>query len=62
MYDELDRFLENLVNTNKPNYFELITILEMMLTKIRQGNIDGYLIETVQRFTDNQNKKDECYR
>jgi len=62
MYDEMDRFLENLVNTNRPNYFELTVLLEMMLTKIRQGNIDGYLIETVERFVENKNKNDECYK
>jgi len=62
MYDEMDRFLENLVNTNRPNYFELTVLLEMMLTKIRQGNIDGYLIETVERFAENKNKNDECYK
>ncbi len=63
MYKELDSAMEEISKKYHPNYFELIQILYMMDTKLKQSNIEQYFMETVEKFSkfiENQkDKKDE---
>jgi len=58
-FNELDIAMEKIINGHKLNFFEVLTILEMMSTKVRQNNIDQYLLETVTRFQEMLNREDE---
>ncbi len=58
-FDQLDYAMEKIINETKLNFFEILTILEMMATKVRRNNIDQYLLETVTRFQEMLNKEDE---
>ena len=49
-FDELDLALEKIVNHHKLNMFEVLTILAMMDMKVKQSNINQYLLETVTQF------------
>ena len=51
--------MEKIINETHLNFFEVLTILEMMATKVRRNNIDQYLLETVTRFQEMLNKEDE---
>ena len=59
VFDELDRAMETIVNVHKLNMFEVLTILAMMDMKVKQSNIDQYLLETVTRFQEKLNEADE---
>lgn len=58
-YDVLDRAMEIVFNKHHLNFFEALTILAMMDTKIKQNNISQYLIETCTRFQKKMNEEDE---
>lgn len=61
MYDELDKVLELLTAKYHPNYFELIHVVYMMDSKLKQSNIEQYFMETVENFSkfiDATKKKD----
>ena len=58
-FDQLDMSMEKIVNETHLNFFEILTILEMMATKVRRNNIDQYLLETVTRFQEMLNKEDQ---
>lgn len=58
-FDELDQAMEKIVNVHKLNMFEVLTILAMMDMKVKQSNIDQYLLETVTRFQEKLNEADE---
>lgn len=58
-FDQLDTAMEKIINETHLNFFEVLTILEMMATKVRRNNIDQYLLETVTRFQEMLNKEDE---
>ena len=47
------------INEHKLNFFEVLTVLSMLDTKIKQNNISQYLLETVTRFQETINKEDE---
>lgn len=49
-FDELDSAVEKIVNHHKLNMFEVLTILAMMDMKVKQANINQYLLETVTQF------------
>jgi hypothetical protein len=57
-YDILDNAMSKIVNDHKLNYYEILTIIAMMDTKVKQNNISQYLIETVTRFQEQSNKED----
>ena len=60
MYNELDKAMEEISNKHKPNYFELIHVIYMMDTKLKQSNIEQYFMETVENFSKFiENKKRE---
>ena len=61
-FDILDEAMNNMINTHKLNFYEVLTVLAMMDTKVKQNNISQYLIETVTRFQENINKEDEDMR
>ena len=61
-FDLIDEAMENMVNTHKLNFYEVLTVLAMMDTKVKQNNISQYLIETVTRFQEQANKDDEELR
>jgi hypothetical protein len=61
-FDLIDEAMENMVNTHKLNFYEVLTVLAMMDTKVKQNNISQYLIETVTRFQEQVNKEDEELR
>lgn len=59
MYNELDKALEEITKKYKPNYFELIQIIYMMDTKLKQSNIEQFFVETVEKFSKFiENRKD----
>jgi hypothetical protein len=58
-FNEIDIAMGKVVNEHKLNIFEVLTVLEMMATKVRQNNIDQYLLETVTRFQELLNREDE---
>lgn len=57
-FDMLDTTMEKIVNDLKLNFFEVLTVLTMMDSKIKQNNIDQYLLETVTRFQERVNEED----
>ena len=58
-FNELDMAMEKIVNAHKLNFYEALSILAMMDTKVKQNNISQYLLETVTRFQELLNKEDE---
>ncbi len=54
--------MAEVVNEHKLNFYEILTILAMMDSKIKQNNISQYLIETVTRFQEQTNKEDQELR
>jgi len=58
-FDELDTAMEKIVNEHKLNFYECLSILAMMDTKIKQNNISQYLLETVTKFQELLNKEDQ---
>ncbi len=66
MYNELDKAMEEISKKYHPNYFELIQIMYMMDTKLKQSNIEQYFMETVDKFSkwlESQKKKtDEDFK
>ncbi len=61
-FDILDEAMAKVVNDLHLNFYEILTILSMMDTKVKQNNISQYLIETVTRFQEQINKEDERLR
>ena len=61
-FDLLDSAMEKIVNEHKLNFYEILTILAMMDTKVKQNNITQYLLETVTRFQETANREDEELR
>ncbi len=61
-FDLIDDAMEKAVNEHKLNYYEILTIIAMMDSKVKQNNISQYLIETVTRFQEMSNKEDENLR
>ena len=57
-FDELDTAMEKIVNVHKLNMFEVLTILDMMDMKVKQSNINQYLLETVTKFQHDINNED----
>ena len=57
-FDELDSAMERIVNVHKLNMFEVLTILSMMDMKVKQSNINQYLLETVSKFQKDLNSED----
>ena len=58
-FNELDMALEKIVNEHKLNFYEVLSILAMMDTKVKQNNISQYLLETVTKFQELLNKEDQ---
>ena len=58
-FDELDIAMEKIINEHKLNFYEVLSVLAMMDTKVKQNNISQYLLETVTRFQELLNKEDE---
>tara|TARA_X000001382_G_C3064600_1_gene145425 strand:+ start:188 stop:421 length:234 start_codon:yes stop_codon:yes gene_type:complete len=61
-FDIIDNAMAEVVNEHKLNFYEILTILSMMDSKIKQNNISQYLIETVTRFQEQTNKEDQELR
>jgi len=61
-FDILDDTMSKIINEHHLNYFEILTILAMMDSKVKQKNISQYLIETVTRFQEKFNKEDQELR
>ena len=57
--NELDIAMEKIVNEHKLNFYEVLSILAMMDTKVKQNNISQYLLETVTKFQELLNKEDQ---
>jgi hypothetical protein len=58
-FNELDMAMEKIVNEHKLNFYEVLSILAMMDTKVKQNNISQYLLETVTKFQELLNKEDQ---
>ena len=58
-FNELDIAMEKIVNEHKLNFYEVLSILAMMDTKVKQNNISQYLLETVTKFQEILNKEDQ---
>tara|TARA_R110000851_G_scaffold190700_1_gene341419 strand:+ start:1339 stop:1560 length:222 start_codon:yes stop_codon:yes gene_type:complete len=61
-FDVLDEAMEQIVNEYHLNFYEILTILAMMDSKVKQNNTTQFLLETVTRFQEQQNKEDEELR
>jgi hypothetical protein len=61
-FDLIDEAMSKVVNEHHLNFYEILTILAMMDSKVKQNNISQYLIETVTRFQEMSNKEDEKLR
>ena len=61
-FNELDIAMEKIVNEHKLNFYEVLSILAMMDTKVKQNNISQYLLETVTKFQELLNKEDQYGR
>ena len=61
-FDVIDEAMEKVVNEHHLNFYEILTILAMMDSKIKQNNTTQYLLETVTRFQEQTNKDDEALR
>ena len=57
-FDILDEALGKIINDHKLNFFEVLTVLTMLDTKVKQNNISQYLLETVTRFQETINSED----
>jgi len=57
-FNELDTAMEKIINEHKLNFYEVLSVLAMMDTKVKQNNINQYLLETVTRFQELLNKED----
>jgi hypothetical protein len=57
-FNELDTAMEKIINEHKLNFYEVLSVLAMMDTKVKQNNISQYLLETVTRFQELLNKED----
>jgi hypothetical protein len=57
-FNELDMAMEKIINEHKLNFYEVLSVLAMMDTKVKQNNISQYLLETVTRFQELLNKED----
>ena len=58
-FNELAIAMEKIINEHKLNFYEVLSVLAMMDTKVKQNNISQYLLETVTRFQELLNKEDE---
>ncbi len=58
-FNELDMAMEKIVNEHKLNFYEVLSILAMMDTKVKQNNISQYLLETVTKFQELLNKENQ---
>ena len=58
-FNELDIAMEKIINEHKLNFYEVLTVLAMMDSKVKQNKIIQYLLETVTRFQDLLNKEDQ---
>ena len=58
-FNELDIAMEKIVNEHKLNFYEVLSILAMMDTKVKQNNISQYLLETVTKYQELLNKEDQ---
>ena len=58
-FNELDIAMEKIVNEHKLNFYEVLSILAMMDTKVKKNNISQYLLETVTKFQELLNKEDQ---
>ena len=61
-FDLLDSAMEKIVNEHHLNFYEILTILAMMDSKVKQNNTTQYLLETVTRFQEQTNKEDQELR
>ena len=57
-FDILDEAMGKAINDCKLNFFEVLTVLAMLDTKVKQNNISQYLLETVTRFQEKMNEED----
>ena len=58
-FNELDIAMEKIINEHKLNFYEVLSVLAMMDTKVKQNNISQYLLETVTKFQELLNKEDQ---
>ena len=61
-FDIIDEAISKIVNDHHLNFYEILTIIAMMDSKIKQNNITQYLLETVTRFQEKSNREDEELR
>ena len=61
-FDLLASAMEKIVNEHHLNFYEILTILAMMDSKVKQNNTTQYLLETVTRFQEQTNKEDQELR
>jgi hypothetical protein len=62
VYDSFYKQFYELVKNENLNFFEVMHIITMLTEKVKENNINAYLIETVDRFSQSANKKEECYK
>lgn len=57
-FDILDTAMVEITGTLHLNYYEILTVLTMMQTKVTNNNHAQYLLETVTRFQQKLNEED----
>tara|TARA_R110000824_G_scaffold6766_7_gene31234 strand:- start:1443 stop:1670 length:228 start_codon:yes stop_codon:yes gene_type:complete len=61
-FDLIDAAMEEAVNEHRLNYYEILTVITLMETKVKQNNISQYLMETVTKFSKQLNEEDKELR
>ena len=61
-YEDIYKYFYELVKNHNLNFFEASHILTMLQEKLKDNNINAYLIETVTKYAENANKKEDCYK
>ena len=62
VYDEFYKAFYELVKKDELNFFEANHIITLLQEKLKENNINAYLIETLDNFVKNANKKEDCYK
>ena len=62
IYDEFYKAFYELVKKSDLNFFEASHIITMLQEKLKENNINAYLIESVERFSQNAKKNEDCYK
>ena len=61
-YEYLYKYFYDLVKNHDLNFFEASHIITMLQEKLKENNINAYLIDTIEKYSKSANKKEDCYK